>query len=87
MGGGGDVALAVGEAGVGDDPGGEGDLEFAAVALDLDGPWGVAAAVEEGGGEVVDALGELADGGALVAFVDEVEAVADGAVGEGLEDR
>lgn len=87
VGGGGHVLLAIGEAGIGGDAGAEFDKISREGGLDFDGPWGFAGIVEKIGAKGVGALGDLQDGTFLVAFGDEFEAIADRAVGEGLEER
>jgi len=84
VGGGGDVLLAVGEAGVGGESGPEFDPIASRIGMDLDGPRGLARVVEEIGTEGVGLLDGLEDGGALMAFGDKLQTIADGTLSEGL---
>ena len=84
MGGGGDVLLTIGEAGIGGESGPEFDPIAGRIGMDLDGPRSLARVVEKIGAEGVGFLGGLEDGGALVAFGDKLQTIADGTLGEGL---
>ena len=86
MGGGGDILLAVGKAGIGGEAGTEFDKIADGGGVNFDGPWSFARVVEEIGAESVDTLGDLAHGGALVAFSHPFESVADGAIGQSLQE-
>ena len=86
VGGGGDILLSVGESGIGGEAGTEFDKIAHGGGVNFDCPWGFAGVVEKIGAEGVDALRDLADSRALVAFPHPLESVADGAIGKGLEE-
>ena len=86
MGGCGDILLAVGESGIGGEAGTEFDKIAHRGGVDFDCPWGFAGVVEKIGAKGVNALRNLTDSRALVAFSHPLESVADGAIGKGLKE-
>jgi hypothetical protein len=86
VGSGGDILLAIGESGIGGEAGTEFDKIAHGCGVDFDCPRGFAGVVKEIGAEGVNALSDLADSRALVAFSHPLESVADGAIGKGLEE-
>jgi hypothetical protein len=86
VGSGGDILLAIGKSGIGGEAGTEFDKIAYRGGVDFDCPGGFAGVVKEIGAEGVNALSDLADSRALVAFAHPLESVADGAIGKGLEE-
>lgn len=86
MGGGGNILLAVGKAGIGGKAGAEFHKIADGAGVDFYGPRSFAGVVEEIGAKGVDALCRLQDGVALVALGHKFEAVAERARGKGAEE-
>lgn len=87
VGGGGHVLLAVGEAGIGGNAGTKFDKISSERGMDFDGPWGFPGVVQKFGAKGIGALGDLQNGTFLVAFGHKFEAIANRAIGEGLQKR
>jgi len=86
MGGGGDILLAVRETRIGGETGAEFHKISGGAGLNFDGPGSFAGVVEEIRTEGVGALDNFENRPALMPFRDKFEAIADGAVCEGLEE-
>lgn len=87
VGSGGHVLLAVGETGIGGNAGTKFDKISSERGMDFDGPWGFPGVVQKFGAKGIGALGDLQNGTFLVAFGYKFEAIANRAIGEGLQKR